>query len=480
MAFAPVIRVIGMLLLTLAAIMTAPMAIGFFESPLEENIFITAFPVTVIAGTALTITGWSTGAFELDRRQSFLITASAWFVLPFFASLPLQTYGLSLVDAYFEAVSAMTTTGATVMTQLDGATASVLFWRSILQWVGGVGIIVMAITMMPFLRVGGMQLFRTESSDNSESIVTGSFALTRWILIVYVTLTLSATITYRIFGMNWFDAINHAFTSVSTGGFSTHDKSFGYFSSPALQWSAIVFMASGAFPFIAYIRLAQGNAQRFASDIQLRGFLVFIALASVLMALSVEEISHLPFFEALRAATFNVVSVVTTTGYATTDYQAWGPFAFGAFFLLTFVGGCTGSTAGGIKIYRFQILGRLARSFLEKMGRPSRITRILYHGRPVEEDVAYAILAFMTVLLFSLAASTLALTYFGLDLVSALTASATSITNVGPGLGPIIGPAGNFGTLPEAAKAILSLMMILGRLEFFTVLVLFLPDFWRW
>jgi trk system potassium uptake protein TrkH len=324
-----------------------------------------------------------------------------------------------------------------------------------------------------------MQLFRSESSDKSESIVAGSFELTRWILIVYGVITFLAMAVYRLLGMTWFDALNHAFTTVSTGGFSTHDTSFGYFQTSSLHWAATVFMASGAFPFIAYIRLARGKMREFSGDVQLRGFVVFIVAVSVFMALSLMQTMHLGWSEALRAAAFNVVSIVTTTGYASMDYQAWGPFAIGGFFILTFVGGCTGSTSGGIKIYRFQVLGRLAHSFLAKLIRPSRITRVLYHGRRVEDDVAYAILAFMTVLLFSLAASTLALTYMGIDLVTALTASATCITNVGPGLGMIVGPAGNFSSLPDPAKNVLSLMMILGRLEFFTMLVLLMPDFWE-
>lgn len=478
MNFAPVTRVIGFLLLTLAALMIIPMMASFAEAPVRSNYFLLAFTFSVLSGMALAISGATSGPFELDRRQSFLITAGAWIIVPGFACIPLLAYKLSFTDAFFEAVSGMTTTGATVMSGLDTTSASILLWRSILQWIGGVGIVVMAITIMPFLRVGGMQLFRTESSEKSESIVAGSFALTRWILTIYALITFCAIITYKALGMTWFDALNHSFTTVSTGGFSTHDASFGYFNT-SLQWAAIIFMASGAFPFIAYIRLAHGKAREFSNDIQLRGFLVFIIAASVFVALSLMQTAHLGWAEALRAAAFNVVSIVTTTGYASADYQAWGPFAIGTFFILTFVGGCTGSTSGGIKIYRFQVLGRLARAFLAKMVRPSRVISVLYHGRKVEDEVAYAILAFMAVLLFSLAASTLALTYFGIDLVTALTASATCITNVGPGLGAIVGPAGNFSTLPDGAKWILSLMMILGRLEFFTMLVLLVPDFWE-
>lgn len=440
--------------------------------------FVLAALATSFTGLVLMALSPVAGDFELSRRQGFLLTALAWSVMPAFGAIPLSAYGLSYTDAFFEAVSAMTTTGSTVMSGLDYAEPSILLWRSMMQAIGGVGVIVLGIIMMPFLRVGGMQLFHTESSDTSEKIVAKAFDLAAWIIAIFVFLVGACAAAYRALGMDWFDAVNHALTTISTGGFSTHDASFGYYEGNAILWTSTLFMLAGALPFVAFIRFARGKLVAFISDIQLRGFLVFLAATITLVALTRMRAGVDPG-EALATSAFNIVSVVTTTGYASEDYQLWGPFAMGAFFILTFVGGCSGSTAGGIKIYRFQILGRLAVAHLTRIVSPSRIHPVLYHDRRVEDDVAFAILSFLVVLLFSLIVSTFLLAWLGVDLMTALTGSATAIANVGPGLGDVIGPAGNFQSLPDGAKWILSSMMILGRLEFFTILVLLTPAFWR-
>lgn len=440
--------------------------------------FVLAALATSFTGLVLMALSPVAGDFELSRRQGFLLTALAWSVMPAFGAIPLSAYGLSYTDAFFEAVSAMTTTGSTVMSGLDYAEPSILLWRSMMQAIGGVGVIVLGIIMMPFLRVGGMQLFHTESSDTSEKIVAKAFDLAAWIIAIFVFLVGACAAAYRALGMDWFDAVNHALTTISTGGFSTHDASFGYYEGNAILGTSTLFMLAGALPFVAFIRFARGKLVAFISDIQLRGFLVFLAATITLVALTRMRAGVDPG-EALATSAFNIVSVVTTTGYASEDYQLWGPFAMGAFFILTFVGGCSGSTAGGIKIYRFQILGRLAVAHLTRIVSPSRIHPVLYHDRRVEDDVAFAILSFLVVLLFSLIVSTFLLAWLGVDLMTALTGSATAIANVGPGLGDVIGPAGNFQSLPDGAKWILSSMMILGRLEFFTILVLLTPAFWR-
>lgn len=440
--------------------------------------FVLAALATSFAGLVLMALSPAAAVFELDRRQGFLLTALAWTVLPGFGALPLAAHGLSYTDAYFEAVSAMTTTGSTVMTGLDSTEPAVLLWRSMMQAIGGVGVIVLGIIMMPFLRVGGMQLFHTESSDTSEKIVAKAFDLAAWIFAVFVLLVALCAAAYRALGMDWFDAVNHSLTTVSTGGFSTHDASFGYYQSKAVLWASTVFMIAGALPFVAYIRFARGKFQAFFTDIQMRGFLAFLAGAILLIAITRMRAGVEPH-EALASSAFNIVSITTTTGFASEDYQLWGPFAIGVFFILTFIGGCSGSTAGGIKIYRFQILGRLAIAHLTRIVSPSRIHPVLYHDRKVEDDVAFAILSFLVMLLFSLIVSTFLLSWLGVDLLSALTGSVTALANVGPGLGEVIGPAGNFQSLPSGAKWVLSCMMVLGRLEFFTVLVILTPAFWR-
>jgi trk system potassium uptake protein TrkH len=475
----PVLRVLGGLLIAFAAFMLAPLLVASAFLTGSGADFILSALATAFCGLALIALSPTKGAFELTRKQGFLITALAWTILPAFGALPLLGYGLSVTDGYFEAVSAMTTTGSTVMAGLDETEATILLWRSLMQALGGVGVVVLGIIMMPFLRVGGMQLFHTESSDTSEKIVAKAFDLSLWIFGVYLFLIALCAAAYRILGMDWFDAINHAMTTIATSGFSTHDASFGYFGSPAILWTGVVFMIAGALPFVAFIRAARGKVRAMLTDIQLRGFLSFLLIAILLVAITRSVRSDAPFGEALTAAAFNVVSIVTTTGFSSEDYQLWGPFAVGAFFILTFVGGCSGSTAGGVKIYRFQILARLAVAHLSRIVSPNRVSPVLYHERKVEDDVAFAILAFLVVMLVSLIVSTFLLAWFGCDLVTALSASAQAVANVGPGLGDIIGPAGSFSTLPEAAKWVLSFMMILGRLEFFTVLVLLTPAYWR-
>ncbi len=437
------------------------------------------FAATLFAGVMLMLLGHGKRAFSLDRRQGFLMTALAWIVLPGFGALPLVAHGLSFPDAYFESVSAMTTTGSTVMAGLDQTPHGILLWRSMMAWFGGVGIIVLGIIILPFLRVAGMQLFHTESSDTSEKIVGKTFHLALWIVGVYVVLTFLSTVAFRVFGMTWFDAFIHATGSLATGGMSSHDASFGFFDSRAILIVGIVSMIAGGMPFVAFIRAAKGTPLALIRDIQVRAFVGFLAIASLILAIDRTLRQATPFDESLIHAAFNVTSVVTTTGFASTDYQLWGPFAIGAFFMLTFVGGCSGSTAGGIKIYRFQILVRLMLAHLKRVISPNRVQVVLYSERKVEDEVAFAILAFLTVMLVCNVISTLALTALGLDFVTAISASATSWANVGPGLGPIIGPAGNFQPLPNAAMWILSAMMILGRLEFFTILVLLTPSFWR-
>lgn len=470
---------LGGLLIAFSAFMLVPLLVA--PSPFHQpgGAFVLGALASAFAGLALIALSPASGAFEMTRRQGFLVTALAWTILPAFGALPLLGVELSAADAYFEAVSAMTTTGSTVMTGLDFAPPSILLWRSLMQAIGGVGVIVLGIIMMPFLRVGGMQLFHTESSDTSEKIVAKAFDLAAWIFGLFVLLTLACAGAYHVFGMHWFDAVNHALTTVSTGGFSTHDSSFGYFEDARLTWVATVFMLAGALPFVAYIRLARGRTFEFVGDIQMRALLIFLVAISLLVTVTRVIRSDTPVFEALTTSAFHIVSVVTTTGYASEDYQLWGPFAVGLFFILTFVGGCSGSTAGGVKIYRFQILGRLAAAHLTRIVSPSRIHPVLYHERKVEDNVAYSILSFLVALLISLLASTFLLAWLGVDLITALTATSTALANVGPGLGATVGPVGNFASLPDAAKWILSFMMILGRLEFFTILVLLTPAFWR-
>lgn len=475
----PVIRIVGALVLGVGLMMLAPLALDTAGGRFRASPFMVGFVTTVFFGATMLISTAGRDTIELSRRQAFLTTGLVWLIAPIFGALPFVAAGMSFVDGYFEVASGLTTTGATVMTGLDTTAPSLLLWRSLLQWLGGIGIVVIGIIVMPVLRVGGMQLFRTESSDQSDKVFGRGYDLLVWIGYIYFGLTLLCAMTYALLGMSAFDAINHAMTSISTGGFSTHDASIGFFKSPEIEWAATLFMAAGALPFVAYIRALRARGQPLFSDIQVRAFFFFVAAASATIAATLILKTGRDAGEAIRLAAFHVVSIVTTTGYAAEDYNKWGEFALGAFLVLTFIGGCSGSTAGGIKIYRLQILLKLAHAHLKRLISPSQAVVVTYGTRRVGDEIEIAILTFLVAMLVSTAAFTAVLSWIGLDLVTALSAAASCLSNVGPGLGDIIGPSGTFGPLPESAKAVLSAAMILGRLEFFTLLVMLTPSFWR-
>ncbi|GHF17614.1 Trk system potassium uptake protein [Kordiimonas sediminis] len=480
----PIVFVIGLLLVGIATFMMIPAIVEAVMVDTTPTEFLFAAATTGFFGFLLILANRDDRAFSLDTKQAFLLTASCWIILPVFAALPLlgmglnEEAGLSFTDAVFETVSGITTTGSTVMTGLDDMLPGILLWRSLLNWIGGVGIVVMAIILLPFLRIGGMQLFRAESSDKSEKVVPKSAELVKWITSVYLGLTFLCALAYYMTGMSGFDAINHAMSTLATGGYSTHDASFGHFGAGS-QWIGSVFMLAGAFPFIAFIKFAQGRPRALIDDPQIQAFIKFLAVVIFFSALMLQADRGWDFFDALRIAAFNIISIVTTTGFASTDYTTWGTGAVAGFFILTFMGGCAGSTSGAIKIYRFQVLWITLREQLIRLNSPNRVVVMRYHGARMAPDLPISVLAFLAAFFASIAIFTLLLAMMDIDFVTALSASATAITNVGPGFGDIIGPSGNFSALPDGAKWLLCLAMLLGRLEVFTLLMLFDPQFWR-
>jgi len=477
----PVIYVLSVQLFGLAVLMLLCAVFGFFHAgPAAEGFVISSAMTLFVSGTLYFATR-QPQVPPLSRRQAFLLTTVSWIGICVFAAIPfIVTNSVATVtDAVFEAVSGITTTGSTVMTDLDSADRAILLWRSGLQWIGGLGIVIMAIMLLPFLRVGGMQLFHTERIDRSERIVARPIQLARSIVGIYLVLTVACMVAYDMAGMDAFDAVNHAMTTVSTAGYSTRDASIGYYPQPAVLWVGIVFMIAGALPFAVYIAAVQGRPAALFTDPQIRLFVPALLAWGLVLGIWLSVTSDLPFEVAFRHALFSVTSIITTTGLVSTDYSAWGPFAAGVFLVIMFVGGCAGSTTGAVKIYRWQVLLIILRSFLGRMVMPSRIYSLSYGGRHVTEEVVVSVLAFLAVFAGSLAVFTLLLAATGLDLVTALSAAGSAISNVGPGLGTTIGPAGTFASLPDSAKWLLCAAMLLGRLEVFTVLVLFLPGFWR-
>ena len=472
--------IIGIFLLTLAVSMLIPMlTLVIFDHEEELSAFTWSCLITALAGLALTAPGRPQNV-NLRPRDMYLLTTASWVIVCVFAALPMVLIQrISYTDAYFETMSGITTTGSTVLAGLDQASPGLLIWRSMLQWLGGIGFIGMAVAILPLLRVGGMRLFQTESSDWGDKVMPRSHMVAKYILGVYSGLTLLGFVGFWLAGMTPFEAINHAMTAISTGGYSTSDSSMAHWTQPAIHWIAIVMMICGSLPFTLYVASLRGNYKSLLRDHQVRGFLGFLLVSWLIVGTWLAMHSQLAWVDAVRIAAFNITSVVTTTGFALGDYTTWGSFAVLLFFYLTFVGGCSGSTAGGLKIFRFQVAYVLLNTNLKKLVHPRAIIKQQYNGHNLDEDIVSAMITFSFFFAVTIALIALGLTLTGLDWVTALTAAATAVCNVGPGLGPIIGPAGNFSTLPDAAKWMLTAGMLLGRLEILTVLVLFTSAFWK-
>jgi trk system potassium uptake protein TrkH len=477
----PTLLILGAILNILALFMLVPLALSITYDSDNQLAFFSSATVTSLVGILFLLNGKKSRIDYMQPRQVFLITTVAWAGVSLFSALPFMfiDHPLSLADSVFEAVSGVTSTGSSVMVGLDDLPKDILLWRSMLNWIGGVGIIGMAIAVLPFLRVGGMRLFKTESSDWSDKAMPRAQSLMAMIIYSYIMLSLICGVAFWLAGMDVFNAINHAMTTVSTGGFSTSDSSFSQFNSPLIHWVAIVFMLAGAFPFVLFVRLLVNKKWGLLNDTQVRGLLLIVGLTTLLLTAQLIITDQMEPFQALTMACFNVVSVITTTGFASGDYQLWGSLALIVFFFATFVGGCSGSTTGGIKVFRLQIFAGLVKEQIMTAIHPRAIISRRYNNRLISSEIIASSISYMFLMTACLVVIALILAMTGLDLVTSFTGSATALMNVGPGLGPVIGPTGNFSSLSDTAKWALSVGMLLGRLEFLTILVLFTPAFWR-
>ena len=470
---------LGVLQIILGVSMVIPIIIQVIYNQLDSS-FIGAGIITIIFGVLFFLSNLNHDR-KLNLQQAFLLTSLSWISIAIFGSLPfiLSSLELSITDALFESMSGITTTGSTIITNLNDSPKAILFWRAILQWLGGIGIIVMAITLMPIMNVGGMQLFKISTSDKSEKILPKSKEISIRLILIYSGLTFLCAIFYKTFGMNFFDSLTHSMTTIATGGFSNYNESIGYFNSPTIEITSIIFIILGSIPFIAYIKFLSGDKKIFISDSQIKSFIKIIII-SILILFFYLVLQNKNFEEiSLRAISFNVVSILTGTGYTTKEFDNWGSFPLIFFLILMFIGGCAGSTTCGIKIFRVQILYLFLINQLKKIIYPRGIFIIKYDNNSVDEKFMASIISFIYLYVIIFFVITALLSLSGLDFITSISGAATSISNVGPGLGSIIGPTGNFSQLPDASKWILSLGMILGRLELFAILVLFLPSFWR-
>lgn len=478
--WAQIFKIMAVLWLVLAIFMALPWIVLLVENDPDAP----AFGMSILIVLSATMATWLLTrkvSLELKPWQMFVLTAASWASITGFASLPLILGApqLTVTNAVFESVSAITTTGSTVMVGIENFSDGLKLWRGLMQWMGGIGIIVMGIAILPFLKVGGMRLFHTESSDWSDKVMPRTGGIAKATLSIYVALTLAAMVSYWAGGMLPLDAVVHGMTSLATGGFANSDASFGaYAEQPWLLWMGSFFMLSGALPFVLYIRFIRTSRSALWKDQQVRGLLKLLLSAIVILSVW-RVLQGDDWFVSITHVTFNVISVVTTTGYASDDYTLWGALPVTAFFYLTFVGGCSGSTSGGMKIFRFQIAMLMLLNQLRYLIHANGVFTTRYNQQPVTSDISRSVVAFSFFFFITIAALALSLSALGLDLVTALSGAATAVANVGPGLGDIIGPAGNFTSLPEAAKWLLCIGMLMGRLEILTVVVLMTPMFWR-
>ena len=470
---------LGVLQIILGLSMIIPIITQFIFNELDAG-FIGSGIVCIIFGILFFLSNLDHNK-KLNLQQAFLLTSLSWITIAIFGSLPFvfSSLNLSFTDAFFESMSGITTTGSTIITNLDSTPKAILLWRALLQWLGGIGIIVMAITLMPIMNVGGMQLFKISASHNAEKIFPKSKEISLKLITIYLSLTIICSIFYNIFGMNFFDSVTHSMTTIATGGFSNYNESIGYFDSTLIEFTSIIFIFLGSLPFIAYIKFLNGDKKIFFTDSQIRLFFK-ITLISIIILIFYLILKNGNLDETnIISLSFNVISILTGTGYVTEDFSNWGNFSIIFFLVLMFIGGCAGSTTCGIKIFRIQILYQFISNQLKKIVYPRGVFLIKYEKNNIDDKFMSSIISFIYLYIIIFFIITALLSISGLDFVTSISGAATSISNVGPGIGENIGPNGNFSQLSSSSKWILSLGMIMGRLEIFAILILFIPSFWR-
>lgn len=479
MNFKPVFYINGILLLILSGFMLLPVLIDLADDSPDWRVFASAQIVTSFIGFALIFSNREK-SFSLSLRQTFILVTVSWIFLTVFAALPFAfaNIQMSLAAAFFEAASGLTTTGSTVLTGLDQLPRGILLWRAILQGLGGIGFLIVALAVLPLLQISGMQIFKTQSFG-MEKVLPSAQQMAFYILMIYLALIFSCAILFYIADMSVFDAFCHAMTAVATAGFANYDSSIGHFDSNVIDMIAITFMWLGALPFVLYVRMLKGDSKALIRDSQVTAFFSILFTLAGIVTVYLLLTGQKGLFDALLNSVFMITTLMTTTGFATEDYSAWGPLVVGVAFAATFLGACSGSTAGGIKTFRLQILWSMFQQQIRKLISPRGVFHVHYNGKMVEHSVQASVAGFIFVFMLTWLAFTLMLLATGLDFMTALTGAATAISNVGPGLGPVIGPAGNFNALPDDAIWILSFGMLLGRVELLTFFVLLAPRFWR-
>ena len=478
--FKPIALVGGTVICAVGFLLFIPLIIEIIYQTESWQLYAVPILLYLIVGGSMVITNRNV-ELKISTKEAFIITSLSWILLSILCAVPFiyTQSDLSVVDSIFESMSGITTTGATIITNLDELPKGILIWRALLQWLGGIGIIVIALVILPFLRIGGMQLFHLEGDDPYEKFLPKISSVVSKIIIVYLTLTFLLALLYYIYGMNLFDAIAHSFTTISTGGFSTHNESFAYFKSNAILNIAIIFMIIGSIPFLLLAQTTLTNILNIIKDHQVRLFLIILIISITIIYFFAKNYIDGNLLHKLSTISFNTISIISGTGYVSDNFENWGNYASVLFLFLMFIGGCAGSTTGGLKIFRFQILFKYIILHLKKMLQPHMVISAKFNGRTVPESTFESVMTLFFIYIITFVISALLLSFSGIDFLTCISAAASAISNVGPGLGDIIGPEGNYSTLNNYSKFVLIVTMFLGRLEMLTIFILFLPSFWK-
>ncbi len=478
--FRSIINIIGLLLCIEAAAMLLPMIYDLIYDNDDWVQFLYSSLITFLIGSILYIS-FRKKNMKLGIRQAFVLTISSWIVISLFGAIPFvySSSSLSYTDSFFESVSGITTTGSTVISNLENLSEGILIWRSLLQWFGGIGIIVLAMAILPTLQIGGMQLLHMEHDDPYEKTIPKVNRFVLELFLLYVFLSIICGLLYFINGMSGFDSVIHAMTTISTGGFSSHNDSFGYFDSFRIEIISIIFMIVGSLPFVLYLQFIHRQRKNFLLDDQIKLFFTVLIIVILLTTIWLKINLSKDLFLSFRISLFNIISILTGTGYSSNNFNNWGSYGTVIMMIIMFIGGCAGSTTGGIKIFRLQILFRGAISQIKKLTQPHAVLVMRFNGKTVNENTYNSVMGFFFMYIFLFILSAICLSFFNLDFLTAFSAAASAISNVGPGLGEVIGPSGNYFSLDNGAKWILAVTMIIGRLEIFTVLVLLSVNFWK-
>ena len=478
--FRPILNILGLLLCIESIALLIPMIFDYVNNNEDWKKFFFISCLTFFIGIVLYV-GFKKEEMKINLRQAFLLTILSWLVIALFGALPFiySSSSLNFTNAFFESVSGITTTGSTVISNLDSLSEGILIWRSLLQWFGGIGIIVLAVAILPTLQIGGMQLLHMEHDDPYEKTLPKINKFIFEIIILYFGLTILCLFSYYFFGMNGFDSLIHSMTTISTGGFSNKSLSFAHFDSHALENISIIFMILGSLPFVVFIKFIHGQKTSIFKDDQIRLFIFLLIFIIFVSWIWVKHYLNIEWSSALRITTFNITSILTGTGYTSTNFNNWGGFGLIIILMVMFIGGCAGSTTGGIKIFRFQVLFRGVRLQIKKLTQPHAVFLMKFNKKTVTENTYTSIISFFFIYVLLFILSSVILSFLGEDFLTALSASASAISNVGPGIGEVIGPNGNYEGINEIAKWVLALTMLIGRLEIFTILVLFSKNFWK-